>query len=112
MRRPRTTEIATGLVSIGLLSILLTGCSSAGASAAGSPAAPASSKPTPTSMPLSQTYTSAEHHYQISYPDGWSVKAATKPWKYGNWEPTQAGVNDVLRAPNGSGWIITMGSTC
>ena len=107
MRLPRTTEVATGLVSLGLLSLLLTGCSSAGASAAGSPSEPASARSSPTKVALTETYTSAEHHFQISYPDGWHVKAATKPWKYGNWEPTQAGIADVLRAPDGSGWNIT-----
>ena len=50
-----------------------------------------SPSPSPSESALVQTYTSAEHHFQISYPDGWTVKAATKPWKYGNWTTFRTG---------------------
>jgi len=41
-----------------------------------SPTAPSPSTP----PPLSRTYTSNIHGYSMSYPEGWSTKAATKPW--------------------------------
>jgi hypothetical protein len=47
------------------------------------PSAAATSRPTPSpslAPPLSQTFTSGIHRYSVSYPAGWSTKAATKPW--------------------------------
>jgi hypothetical protein len=35
---------------------------------------------TPTAPPLTQSFTSTVHGFSVSYPEGWTAKAATKPW--------------------------------
>lgn len=47
------------------------------------PSPTATSRPTPSPVappPLTQSFTSAVHGILISYPEGWSTHAATKPW--------------------------------
>jgi hypothetical protein len=46
-----------------------------------SPTASSSPSPTPaTPPPLTRTFTSRMHGISVSYPDGWTAQAATKPW--------------------------------
>jgi len=43
--------------------------------------APASAAPSPISPPpLTQTFTSTQHGISMSYPEGWTARAATEPW--------------------------------
>ena len=43
--------------------------------------APASAAPSPVSPPpLTETFTSPLHGFSVSYPEGWTVDAATEPW--------------------------------
>ena len=54
---------------------------SAAPSEAPASAAPASAAPTPASPPpLTQTFTSQIHGISMSYPEGWTERAATEPW--------------------------------
>jgi hypothetical protein len=44
-------------------------------------AAPASTAPSPVPPPpLTQSFTSTQHGISLSYPEGWTTKAATEPW--------------------------------
>ena len=45
------------------------------------PAAPTPSSPS--APPLAQGFTSTKHGISLSYPEGWTAKAATKPWAPG-----------------------------
>ena len=43
--------------------------------------APASAAPSPISPPpLTQSFTSQMHGFSVSYPEGWTARAATEPW--------------------------------
>jgi len=43
--------------------------------------APASAGPSPVSPPpLTQSFTSQMHGFSVSYPEGWTARAATEPW--------------------------------
>ena len=43
--------------------------------------APASAAPSPESPPpLTQSFTSQMHGISVSYPEGWTARAATEPW--------------------------------
>ena len=54
---------------------------SAAPSEAPASAAPASAAPSPVSPPpLTQTFTSQMHGISVSYPEGWTARAATEPW--------------------------------
>ena len=54
---------------------------SAAPSEAPASAAPASAAPSPVSAPpLTQTFTSQMHGISVSYPEGWTARAATEPW--------------------------------
>ena len=55
-----------------------------------------SPSPTPSETELSQTFRSSVNKYSIAHPAGWTVKLARQP-----------GQEDVLRAPDGSGWRIS-----
>ena len=68
-------------------------------------ATPSSPTPTPTSSPseqesgepsLTHLYTSAFNGYSMRYPDGWTVKAGTKPWVHGQDSSDSA---DVFQSP-------------
>ena len=44
-------------------------------------AAPASAAPSPESLPpLTASFTSQMHGFSVSYPEGWTARAATEPW--------------------------------
>jgi hypothetical protein len=47
----------------------------------------ASPEPSPSPLasapPLTQTFTSSQHGYSVSYPEGWTAQAATGPWTDG-----------------------------
>ena len=54
---------------------------SAAPSEAPASTAPASTAPSPVSPPpLTQTFTSQMHGISMSYPEGWTARAATEPW--------------------------------
>ena len=54
---------------------------SAAPSEAPASAAPASAAPSPVSPPpLTQSFTSPLHGISLSYPEGWTARAATEPW--------------------------------
>ncbi len=36
--------------------------------------------PTSAAPPLTQTFTSTQHGFSVSYPEGWTAQAATEPW--------------------------------
>jgi hypothetical protein len=42
--------------------------------------APASAAPSRATPPLTQTFTSQMHGFSVSYPEGWTARAATEPW--------------------------------
>jgi hypothetical protein len=47
------------------------------------PAPTASTEPSPSPIaapPLTQTFTSQMHGFSVSYPEGWTARAATEPW--------------------------------
>lgn len=47
------------------------------------PAPTATTQPTPSTIaapPLTQTFTSQMHGISVSYPEGWTARAATEPW--------------------------------
>jgi len=51
-------------------------------------AAPASPAPSPVSPPpLTESFTSTVHGMSVSYPEGWTARAATEPWTDGPGEP-------------------------
>jgi hypothetical protein len=92
-RLPEMNKILTfGLAAAAVLVIgLFVGTQLLGGAGAGIGSdPPASSEPTATpessegaresAPPLSQTFTSTQHGYSISYPEGWSAQAATEPW--------------------------------
>jgi hypothetical protein len=43
-------------------------------------AAPASPSPSPVPPPLTESFTSTVHGISMSYPKGWTARAATEPW--------------------------------
>ena len=47
------------------------------------PAAPTPSAPS--APPLTQSFTSTQHGISLSYPEGWTAKAATEPWTEGTY---------------------------
>jgi hypothetical protein len=48
--------------------------------AARSPSPPASASPAPSAPPLTESFTSQMHGFSVSYPEGWTERAATEPW--------------------------------
>ncbi len=57
---------------------------SAAPSEAPASAAPASAAPSPVSAPpLTQSFTSRCTGFRVSYPEGWTARAATEPWTDG-----------------------------
>ena len=65
---------------------------SAAPSEAPASAAPASAAPSPVSAPpLTQSFTSPLHGISLSYPEGWTARAATEPWTDG---PNSHSFND------------------
>lgn len=48
-----------------------------------SPSPSVTSQPTPsprTAPPLTESFTSTQHGFSMSYPEGWTTQAATEPW--------------------------------
>ena len=39
-----------------------------------------SPSPPASAPPLTQSFTSTQHGYSVSYPEGWTAQAATEPW--------------------------------
>jgi hypothetical protein len=56
----------------------------------------AAPSPPASAAPLTQSFTSTQHGISVSYPDGWTVRAATEPWT----ESTYS-----LRASSGTPYI-------
>jgi hypothetical protein len=50
------------------------------ASLEASPSAPTPAPPAPSAPPLTQSFTSTMHGISVSYPEGWTARAATEPW--------------------------------
>jgi hypothetical protein len=62
---------------------LLPGSPTPGGEPSASPSVPPTAEPTPSpgaAPPLTQTFTSTVHGISVSYPEGWTVLAATEPW--------------------------------
>jgi hypothetical protein len=78
------TWVVSILAIAALMVITLGGCSNG----AHSTTDPTHTQTTPTASSVSpagltQTHTSSRLQYQMSYPAGWTLKAATRPWVYG-----------------------------
>ena len=52
------------------------------------PSTAPSASPAASTPPLTQTFTSQMHGISVSYPEGWTARAATEPWTDGTHRPT------------------------
>jgi hypothetical protein len=79
----------TGAASVVTITALvvasLSGCSNSGHTTSGpTPTHTTSSTPLAATRPvLAKTHTSRLLQYQMSYPAGWTLKSATRPWRFG-----------------------------
>ena len=75
---------AAAVVVAVLIGAQLLGSPDGGVGNPPSPSATAEPTPSPSAEagapPLTQTFTSTQHGYSVSYPEGWTAQAATEPW--------------------------------
>jgi len=94
-RRPTMSKIlGFGLAAAAVVVVLIVGAQlfgSAGNGGVGSGATPtpeptATPEPSPSPIsapPLTESFTSSVHGISVSYPEGWTARAATEPWTNG-----------------------------
>lgn len=76
------------------------GVPSASPSPTPAPTATTEPSPSPMSAPLTQSFTSTLHGLSVSYPEGWSARAATEPWTAGMSDPRwDSAFADILYDP-------------
>ena len=72
------------VVAVAVVAIGAVGCvGSQAETPSSSPSPSATGRPTssPASAPpLTESFTSTQHGYSVTYPEGWTVQAATEPW--------------------------------
>ena len=78
------------------------------------PTAAVTPKPTPSPVaapPLTRTFTSTQHGISMSYPEGWTAKAATEPWTDMSVSDFRKSVFDFLYHPiTEDGLFLSMAS--
>ncbi len=73
--------------------------------------APASAAPSPISPPpLTQTFTSQMHGISMSYPEGWTARAATEPWTGTGGPNFSDPFADLLIDPLNENLLLILGS--
>ncbi len=83
----RIVTVGRGPVAAAVIAVLLGACGGPGSQPTSSPGptatpeAPAEPTSSPKAAPpLTQSFTSTQHGFSVSYPEGWDAQAATEPW--------------------------------
>jgi hypothetical protein len=93
---------------LALIAVLLVAaaCSSSSSTPPATDVAPTS--PSPSGPAMTQEHTSTLIGYRMKYPEGWTVRPATRPWIYGKeGDEGGDGTTDVFRAPGPERFLVS-----